>query len=92
MNFEHLHKNNINSNILNKKLEILVFLYKEKLKKEENIKIKKEKLKLGYVTFEIKEIKIADYVITDTIEMVFSRQDNTITNELKLENRLAALN
>lgn len=54
-------------------------------------KIKKEKLKLGIVTFEIKEVMFANYVIFDTIEMVFSRQDNTEANLLKVENQLAAL-
>lgn len=55
-------------------------------------KLKKEKLKLGIVTFEIKEVMFANYVIFDTIEMIFSRQDNTETNSLKVENQLAALN
>lgn len=33
----------------------------------------------------------ANFVIFDTIEMVFSRQDNTEANSLKVENQLAAL-
>jgi len=60
-------------------------------KKQEIAKIKKEKLKLGLVSFEIKEITFANYVIFDTIEMIFSRQDNTEANLLKVENQLAAL-
>jgi len=64
---------------------------KSKFEKKKIERIKKEKLKLGIVTFEIKEIMFANFVIFDTIEMIFSRQDNTETNSLKVENQLAAL-
>lgn len=71
----------------------LLFLkfVKSKFEKKKIERIKKEKLKLGIVTFEIKEIMFANFVIFDTIEMVFSRQDNTEANSLKVENQLAAL-
>lgn len=70
---------------------LLKFVQRQDEKKKIE-KLKKEKLKLGIVTFEIKEVMFANYVIFDTIEMVFSRQDNTETNSLKVENQLAALN
>lgn len=60
-------------------------------KKKETLKIKKEKLKLGLVSFEIKEITFDNYFISDSVEMIFSRQDNTQTNLLKIENQLTAL-
>ena len=64
---------------------------KLRFEKKKIEKIKKEKLKLGIVTFEIKEVVFANYVIFDAIEMIFSRQDNTETNLLKVENQLTAL-
>jgi len=34
---------------------------------------------------------MGEIVVFETLEMVFTRQDNTIENELKIENRLKAL-
>ena len=52
---------------------------------------KKNKLKLGLIFFDIKKIKVGNFVIYETIEMIHIRQDNTLKNELKLENRLKAI-
>jgi hypothetical protein len=48
----------------------------------------KQKLKLGKIAFEIKEHKDGDIVLFEKLEMIFSRQDNTEEDELKIENRL----
>lgn len=50
--------------------------------------LKREKLKLGKILFEIKEHMDGEVVLYETLEMVFCRQDNTDENELKIENRL----
>lgn len=57
----------------------------------EIFKIKKEKLKLGKVVFEIERYVIDEIVVFEKLEMIYSRQDNTDENELKIENRLKAL-
>lgn len=88
MNFEHLFYF-ISTNfykIKNKKTYISF------LKAEYEIyKIKKEKLKLGKVALEVKKIFLGEFPVFETMEMVYTRQDNTVENELKLENRLKAL-
>jgi hypothetical protein len=50
--------------------------------------IHKQKLKLGKITFEIKEYMDGEIVLFEKLEMIFSRQDNTEENELNVENRL----
>ena len=52
---------------------------------------KRKKLKLGKVVFELKRYVVAEITIFEELEMIFIRQDNTIENELKIENRLKAL-
>lgn len=55
------------------------------------LRIKKERLKLGKVALEIKEYVMGEIVVFETLEMVFTRQDNTVENQLKIENRLKEL-
>lgn len=55
------------------------------------LKIKKQKLKLGTVAFEIRQHFYGEVPLMETMEMRYIRQDNTIADELKLENRLNAL-
>jgi hypothetical protein len=43
------------------------------------------------VVIEIREFYLGEIFVFDTLEMIFSRQDNTEENELKIENRLKAL-
>lgn len=50
--------------------------------------MKKKKLKLGAITFEIKEITAYEFVLWEEIDIRYIRQDNTDTDELKLENIL----
>lgn len=70
----------------------LFYLYmKNQIEKNKNDRLKKEKLKLGTVVFEIKELTVAGYVVGDSIEMVYSRLDNTEMNSLKIENKLKEL-
>jgi len=85
MNFEHLLRKNIDK-IKNKKILLKVFNYLQ-------IKITvREKLKLGALTFDIKEIKIGEFILTEIIDIRFIRQDNTFEDSLKIDNRLNALN
>lgn len=53
---------------------------------------KRNKLKLGAIVFEIKETYFNEILIFEEIDIRYIRQDNTDTDELKLENRLKALN
>jgi hypothetical protein len=52
---------------------------------------KKQKLKLGKIVFEIKELIYAEIPLMETLEIRYSRQDNTEADSMKLENRLEAL-
>ena len=54
---------------------------------------KRKKLKLGFIVFEIKEYKIDEFTmpIPEEINIRYTRQDNTLEDELKLETRLNAL-
>lgn len=72
--------------VVDKKKVLLVIKSQLKL-----LNIKKNKLKLGKIVFEIKELIYAEIPITETLEIRYSRQDNTESDELKLENRLNAL-
>lgn len=53
---------------------------------------KRQKLKLGAIVFEIKEIVIAEITLWQDVEIRYIRQDTTQDDELKIENRLKALN
>lgn len=92
MNFEQLAKlilNNSNkifsNNLLKRKIKIFIKNYFSIL----NLKIKK--LKLGLVTFEIKQFFFGNIFLYDNLEMRYSRQDTTAEDELKLENQLNAI-
>lgn len=92
VNFEHLveilihNKDQIRTdNILKKRAKMYIKNYFFLL----NLKLKK--LKLGFVTFELKQFFFGNIFLYDTLEMRFSRQDTTHEDELKLENRLNAI-
>lgn len=88
MNFEHLFSFFLkNRNKFKNNKNALLLVQSE----YEIFRLKKEKLKLGKVALEVKEYFLGDIVVFETLEMVFTRQDNTVENELKLENRLKAL-
>lgn len=50
--------------------------------------MKRNKLKLGSVVFEFKEIFVDDIKIDEIMEMRYNRQDNTDTDKLKFDNLL----
>lgn len=52
---------------------------------------KKNKLKLGAIVFEIKETYFNGILLIEEVDIRYIRQDNTDTDELKLENRLKAI-
>lgn len=89
MNFEHLckliyqNKTNLKNKFITKKF--LKYQY-------EILQIKKNKLKLGAVTFDLINTFVDGYLISQQIEMRYIKQDNTEKEEMKLENRLKALN
>lgn len=53
--------------------------------------LKKQKLKLGAIVFEIKEITLCDIVLYEEVDIRYIRQDNTDSDNLKIENRLKAI-
>lgn len=64
----------------------------ELLKKEMEIyRLKKQKLKLGAIVFEIKETIFGGIPIWEDVDIRYIRQDNTDADELKIENRLKAI-
>jgi hypothetical protein len=83
MNFEQLIKTYVLNyhNILNKKRALSNILNELDL-----LRIKKEKLKLGKISFEIKYTMFEGIVLHEELEMIHCRQDNTEANERKLEN------
>ncbi len=93
MNLEHLCKKiyenwtNLNES---KKQKIIIFLKKQFI----NLNKKRNKLKLGFIVFEIKEYRIKDfpYVFFEDIGIKFTRQDTTQEDDLKFENRLNKFN
>lgn len=89
MNFEHLCKTVVlnKDKLKNKKIIKKFISYQYNI-----LKIKKNKLKLGAVTFDFINIFFAEVLIWQEIEMRYIRQDNTKQNELKIENRLKKLN
>jgi len=52
---------------------------------------KRNKLKLGAIVFEIKETYFNGVLLAEEIDIRYIRQDNTDTDELKIENRLKAI-
>lgn len=62
-------------------IRLLLYFY-------EIAKINRERLKLGKVSFEIREHYDGEVLLYETLEMIFCRQDNTEENERKLENIL----
>jgi len=61
--------------------KLLLYFYEIK-------QINREKLKLGKVSFEIKDHYDGEILLYETLEVIFCRQDNTAENEMKLENIL----
>jgi hypothetical protein len=57
------------------------------------LSVKRQKLKLGKIVFEIKEYKLDEMpAYKEEVEIRYIRQDTLDQDELKLENRLKALN
>lgn len=52
---------------------------------------KRNKLKLGAIVFEVKETYFNGILLLEDIDIRYTRQDNTDTDELKIENRLKAI-
>lgn len=52
---------------------------------------KRNKLKLGAIVFEVKETYFNGVLLHEEIDIRYTRQDNTDTDELKIENRLKAI-
>jgi len=52
---------------------------------------KKNKLKLGAIVFEVKETYFNGVLLHEEVDIRYIRQDNTDTDELKIENRLKAI-
>lgn len=88
MNLEHvlktifLNKNRLKSQ--KKARHFLIYHY-------EALDLKKSKLKLGSVTFDIVYTLFEGFPIKETLEMRYTRQDTTAEDELKVETRLEAL-
>lgn len=88
MNLERLFKTiKDNYHRLANKDEMMNFL-------EYHIKLyqwKMRRLKLGAIVFEIKETIFYGIVVLEDVDIRYIRQDNTKTDEMKLENRLKAI-
>lgn len=88
MNFEHF--NNKISKLLYKSLRLKIAQSRWiEYNRIHNLLL--QKLKLGNVAFDLKEIFYGELKIYEFLEMRFSRQDNTIENSLKIETRLEKL-
>ncbi len=89
MNFEHLFNliKNKKNQLKNRKILKKFINYHVEL-----LKIKKNKLKLGAVTFDIIQKNLYNIITYQVIEMRYIRQDTSFDDELKLENQLKALN
>jgi hypothetical protein len=83
LNFEHLYKN------LNHKTFSKFKIYTDYVKK--NNQIKKQKLKLGAISFEIIETFVNKIKIYENLEIKFIRQDTSFNDSLKFKNRLKNL-
>lgn len=89
MNFEHLCKLvALNPHRLKDKKTTKKFIKYQ----YEVLNIKKNKLKLGSVAFDLIETTFSGVLLRQDIEIRYTRQDNTEKDELKIENRLKALN
>lgn len=88
MNIEQLCRNiRENFNLLKSKKKALQFLkYQFEL-----LAWKRQKLKLGAIVFEVKEIVYGEVLLAEEVDIRYIRQDNTQEDELKIENRLKAL-
>lgn len=88
MNFEHLCKTvAFNPHRLkDKKKAMKLIKYQYQV-----LVIKKNKLKLGSVAFEMLDTTFSGVLLRQDIEIRYTRQDNTERDELKIENRLKAL-
>lgn len=53
--------------------------------------LKKQKLKLGAIVFEVKEISLCGIVLAEDVDIRYIRQDNTDTDKLTIEYRLKAI-
>jgi len=82
MNFERLIQtfNNNYSKISNKRLALRNIIDEYSI-----LKKKKQKLKLGKIIFEIKNMYFNEVLIYQELEMIYCRQDNTQTDALKPE-------
>ena len=89
MNFEQLclliRENNHRLKDKKKTLKLMNYLLS-------SLRFKLKKLKLGKILFEFKKIVYADITIHEEVEIRYIRQDTTRDDELKIENRLKALN
>ncbi len=84
MKFDQLLKKNLHK-IQNKQLiKKIINIFNLKI-------INREKLKLGAITFDIKEVKIGNFKLTEIIDIRFIRQDNTFEDSIKIDVRLNAL-
>jgi len=52
---------------------------------------KRNKLKLGAIVFEVKETYFGGILLYEEVDIRYIRQDNTVTDNLKIENRLKAI-
>jgi hypothetical protein len=82
MNFERLIQtfNNNYSKISNKRLALRNIIDEYSV-----LKKKKQKLKLGKIIFEIKNMYFNEVLVYQELEMIYCRQDNTQTDALKPE-------
>lgn len=88
MNLEQLYKLiHEKAHLLKSKKDAKIF-FKNQIKFS---RLRKSKLKLGAITFDIKQYIYAEIPLFETMEMRYTRQDTTQEDELKLENRLKAL-
>ena len=88
MNFEHLLNIIIKNkpNLRDRKKTFIFIKYHYEL-----LLLKKKKLKLGAISFEITQYMVFEIPLTEEIEIRYIRQDNTEQDELKLENQINAL-
>lgn len=89
MNFEHLCKTIINNMHRIRNLDRTLWFIKYNY---EGFKIRKRRMKLGSIAFDIIDTTFSEVLLRQDVEIRYTRQDNTEADELKLENRLKALN
>lgn len=88
MNLEHLCRSVLENlhRLKNKKKVFTYVKYQFEL-----LAWKRQKLKLGAIVFEFKDIVYGGIVLAQTIEMRYIRQDTSQEDDLKIENRLKAI-